>query len=734
MPASLTYPTGGDYREALFNTERCFKDPVLVGGTPTLDALDMPKPISGAFGSVFTIRGRDGRRWAVKCFTRAVEDQAQRYRRISEVLAGVERPWRVAFEYVPEGVLCHGVWYPILKMEWVDACGLIPYVEDHLWEPPALADLAGKFARMVADLEALGVAHGDLQHGNLLVTISGELRLIDYDGMFVPGLEDLGASEVGHVNYQSPSRSLATWGPTLDRFSSWLIYGSLVAVTHNPMLWRQLHADGDEALLFHRDDFLRPADSRALFALEHSAAAGLAPLARMIRPLCAGDLAGVPALDPSALPAPSRDPANLGRARAQGAVAGSNADGVTALVSDWLASAGEVEQAPAGATEDPSWIIEHLPTSEMLVFEPRSAAALPLAVGWAFAVLATALLALGRVVPAAVAGLVVLGLVAVAMLGTQVAFRRHEASRAKSERRRALRRARARVEEVARRQARAERDRRDLERRERSVIAAYVQRATEARAEEQNELGGVDGKLAHGMSAFEWDRQMIRATEAKELGGALRSLQDQHVLARLERTSVRAAVINGIGPGVVAALGACGITTAADFTGIFTVAVGGGVPQVWIELRDGSRVQPRGVSWEKAQALEAWRRTVEHRARETQPNSLPAEEVQAIRTRYSRQQQGLLSQEQTARAEATQEQHWARERWAERYAAMCAEAVRERQTFAGERTAVDEAVAACRREATDAAWREKLARREVAVYARVTYARYLSGVLRGPPG
>jgi thiamine kinase-like enzyme len=36
-------------------------------------------------------------------------------------------------------------------------------------------------------LNRAGVAHGDLQHGNILVA-NGKPKLIDYDGMYVPAL------------------------------------------------------------------------------------------------------------------------------------------------------------------------------------------------------------------------------------------------------------------------------------------------------------------------------------------------------------------------------------------------------------------------------------------------------------------------------------------------------------------------------------------------------------------
>src|SRR2546430_4647189 len=50
------------------------------------------------------------------------------------------------------------------------------------------------------------VAHGDLQHGNILVR-GGSIQLVDYDGMWVPALKGRHATEIGHRAYQHPERS-----------------------------------------------------------------------------------------------------------------------------------------------------------------------------------------------------------------------------------------------------------------------------------------------------------------------------------------------------------------------------------------------------------------------------------------------------------------------------------------------------------------------------------------------
>ena len=225
-----------------------------------------------------------------------VPDQDARYRQVSESLARLRPPWAVPFEYLPQGILCKGLWYPVVKMEWVEAIGLLTYIESHLWQASALGSLAQKFAVLVTDLGAKGLAHGDLQHGNILVTPAGDLKLIDYDGMFVPGMEPLGASEIGHANYQSPSRTLKDWGSQIDRFSTWVIYGSLVALVAEPMLWTLLHREGDEALLFHREDFSGSGTARIMALLSQDGDAYLRDhLALALRSVWVSPLASVPA-------------------------------------------------------------------------------------------------------------------------------------------------------------------------------------------------------------------------------------------------------------------------------------------------------------------------------------------------------------------------------------------------------------------------------------------------------
>src|SRR5205085_11052359 len=120
----------------------CFAgDPELAGGRVELTPLGLPRAISGNFASVFKVEGASGRLYAVRCFTRWFDDQAERYDAISYRLSQLKPRWAVPFDFVPDGVRVGGDRFPVLKMPWADARPLLSYVEDHLWDGPALAYL-----------------------------------------------------------------------------------------------------------------------------------------------------------------------------------------------------------------------------------------------------------------------------------------------------------------------------------------------------------------------------------------------------------------------------------------------------------------------------------------------------------------------------------------------------------------------------------------------------------------
>ncbi len=297
-----SFPSGFQYQEAVQYPERCFSDSDLRSASFERMAMGLPKMISGNFASVFPMTSASGHKYAVKCFPRRVSHQMQRYERISARLSTLKPWWATDFQYIPEGIQVGVSQYPILRMNWVNGCTLTYWISQHTNRPATIMKLAHCFDEMVHDLSNSGIAHGDLQAGNLLVADDGRLHLVDYDGMYIPGLDGLPPDEVGHPDYQPPSRSQSDYGPAMDRFSAWLISLSLKMLAAAPELWDQLNPTHDEYLLLKRNDFLDLNSSSSLATLCSHRDMEVRRLAQVTRQILSLPPAAIPAL---AVPSPS---------------------------------------------------------------------------------------------------------------------------------------------------------------------------------------------------------------------------------------------------------------------------------------------------------------------------------------------------------------------------------------------------------------------------------------------
>ena len=87
----------------------------------------------------------------------------------------------------------------------------------------------------------------------LLVPTSGgslALRLIDYDGMYVPALAGTPSGELGHPAYQHPQRLReGTYNAEVDRFSHLAIYAAVrCLMVGRRELWQRFN-NGDNLLV-----------------------------------------------------------------------------------------------------------------------------------------------------------------------------------------------------------------------------------------------------------------------------------------------------------------------------------------------------------------------------------------------------------------------------------------------------------------------------------------------------
>ncbi|MBK9260266.1 MAG: hypothetical protein IPM54_10565 [Polyangiaceae bacterium] len=183
------FPTRAKYQDAVMHGAKAFLVPELKAGVAERGPpLGMPKTWNGGFASVFRVNS-GGKDYAVKCFTMDIGDAATQYAEVSAYLQQNKLSYFAHFAFHKQGIRVEGREYPIVQLEWVRGAPLKTFIENNLRDPHRLVALAEAWRRMLSDLRANHIAHGDLQHENVLVNDDSggpTLRLIDYDTVVVP--------------------------------------------------------------------------------------------------------------------------------------------------------------------------------------------------------------------------------------------------------------------------------------------------------------------------------------------------------------------------------------------------------------------------------------------------------------------------------------------------------------------------------------------------------------------
>ncbi len=286
----MALPRGDEYNQAVQNPTICFADSELKSCQVETNPLGLPKPYSGGFTTTYKLRGSN-RNWAVRCFTREIKDLQQRYQSIGNFLSQNNCSFLVDAKYLQSGIRISGNYHPIIKMNWLDGEPLNVYIDRIYNQKSSLEGLLTEFTNLVKQLENYGIAHGDLQHGNIMVK-NGKLFLIDYDGMYLPDLANLAVNELGHPNFQHPRRTAKDYNKYIDRFSAIVIYTAIKAIITNPNLWRK-YENGDN-LLFKGSDFANPSGSALLKDIVGYTE--LARLANNIAAICTLEFSKIPSL------------------------------------------------------------------------------------------------------------------------------------------------------------------------------------------------------------------------------------------------------------------------------------------------------------------------------------------------------------------------------------------------------------------------------------------------------
>ncbi|NWJ94361.1 MAG: protein kinase family protein [Chloroflexi bacterium] len=348
----MTWPNSADYNQSLQHPHLCFQDPDLKQGKVlSVDQWGIPRGSAGSYARVYEFQNSKLQKIiAVRCFTIEVTDQQQRYYLLKQYLGQTNISSLVEFDYRLQGISIKGQIYPILCMEYVKGKSLDSYIEENLRNPKLLEDLAEHWYNVIIDLRRARIAHGDLQHGNILIDRNGRIRLVDYDGMFTPNLQNQKPNEFGHLNYQHPKRaSIKYYSEDMDNFSALVIYLSILALSSDSNLWKEFK--DDENLLFKDQDFNKIGQTNIWYRLKQNSNPKVVFLTSMLEKFCGLSIDTIPSLSEINYTSNSGtqwyNPPKLDPSRST-----TNRN----PVSDWYKQAPQIRQSSQPVPDNTSWL------------------------------------------------------------------------------------------------------------------------------------------------------------------------------------------------------------------------------------------------------------------------------------------------------------------------------------------------------------------------------------------
>ena len=291
---AMGWPSLTTFTNTIQNPGLCFADDDLKNGEFDKGHMGLPTTYSGTFACVYKISKNDSAK-AVRCFTSPVTGQQKHYNDLSDFLNKISFPESfVDFKYLEEGIKVGNKWYPIVKMDWVQGSKLNEYIENQLGKPDVLWGLSSKWRGSLGGLRSVGIAHNDLQHGNVMVQ-NGRIQLVDYDGIFLRDTTEGSSLELGHKNYQHPRRVAEDYDEHIDNFPGLVIFLSIRALSADPDLWDKYY--NQDNLVLTKNDFLDPAKSERFLALKNSQDPIVCRLTSYLAEYCDSPIDQVPDLE-----------------------------------------------------------------------------------------------------------------------------------------------------------------------------------------------------------------------------------------------------------------------------------------------------------------------------------------------------------------------------------------------------------------------------------------------------
>ena len=227
----------------------------------------------------------------MRCFKKQ-QKSLEKYEIVSSYLKKKNLDYFSEFKYYENEIKVEGKYYPVILMEWIDGKSIHSYIGENIKNKKNLSKIQDLLCQLSKDLEKNKIGHGDLQSGNIsIINDNGEIKikLLDYDGIYVPGLSQLESNELGKPDFQHPKRKKEFFNEKIDRFSIWVLLTAIEAIKYDETLWDRISDGGYNDLsnfCFLSEDFRNPNNSKLFDKLINSNHESVEKYAKKLKQFC----------------------------------------------------------------------------------------------------------------------------------------------------------------------------------------------------------------------------------------------------------------------------------------------------------------------------------------------------------------------------------------------------------------------------------------------------------------
>jgi serine/threonine protein kinase len=262
------FPSNADYTTIVKNLTAFISEKYINSGKPKYSKRNRLISYAGGYSKVFPVQ-LFNKTVALRFWTANIEDSQKRYQEIEKYLKEKKLSYFVDFKYHNSNLVWKNAKYPFISMDWIEGETLNRYLDKNIRDSYKILKIADSFLEMVKVLHQHNIAHGDLQDGNILIVETEgtiELKLIDYDTIFVPSLKNFNIEIMGVESYQHPKKNnTKKLSKKIDYFSELVIYLSLLVYSEDSSLWK---TGQEQRLVFKEKDFKNPTKSKIFIKLK----------------------------------------------------------------------------------------------------------------------------------------------------------------------------------------------------------------------------------------------------------------------------------------------------------------------------------------------------------------------------------------------------------------------------------------------------------------------------------